>query len=75
MLLVPQEKALRRNLNDSLTKTRHGNAEIEAERFDFEKQMAEKRCEKETQDSQRQHEIQLRSMDLQKCSGKCKWRK
>ncbi|KAI2494541.1 hypothetical protein MHU86_14514 [Fragilaria crotonensis] len=59
-------KALCRDLIDSLTKTRQGNAEIEAKRFDFEKQMAEKRFEKEKEDSHRQHEIQLRSMDLQK---------
>lgn len=32
-----RNKALRRNLNDSPTKTRRGNAELEAERFDFEK--------------------------------------
>ncbi|KAI2510221.1 hypothetical protein MHU86_4253 [Fragilaria crotonensis] len=59
-------KALCRDLIDSLTKTRQGNAEIEVKRFDFEKQMAEKRFEKEKEDSQRQHEIQLCSMDLQK---------
>ena len=59
-------KALCRDLIDSLTKTQQGNAEIEAKHFDFEKQMAEQRFEKEKQDSQRQHELQLRSMDLQK---------
>lgn len=59
-------KALFRDLIDSLTKTQQGNAEIEAKHFDFEKQMAEQRFEKEKQDSQRQHELQLRSMDVQK---------